>query len=85
MLYLLRSERYSVGEKMIENFKEKDIRPLWYYEPEKNVSVSIVAQVIALAGEYGVDWFIDSYLTLTYPVINAGSAFLEHCLWSCRH
>lgn len=80
MLYLLRSERYSVGEKMIENFKEKDIRPLWYYEPEKNVSVSIVAQVIALAGEYGVDWFIDSYLTLTYPVINAGSAFFRALL-----
>ena len=60
---------------MIENFKQRDIRPLWYYEPERNVSVSIVAQVIALAGEYGVDWFIDSYLTLKYPVINAGSAF----------
>lgn len=60
---------------MIENFKQRDIRPLWYYEPERNVSVSIVAQVIALAGEYGVDWFIESYLTLKYPVINAGSAF----------
>ena len=58
-----------LARKMIENFKEKDIRPLWYYEPEKNVSVSIVAQVIALAGEYGVDWFIDSYLTLTYPCL----------------
>lgn len=62
---------------MIDNFKERNTRPLWYYEPEKNVSVSIVAQVIALAGEYGVDWFIDSYLTLTYPVINAGSAFFS--------
>lgn len=69
-----------LARKMIENFKEKDIRPLWYYEPEKNVSVSIVAQVIALAGEYGVDWFIDSYLTLTYPVINAGSAFFRALL-----
>ena len=69
-----------LAKKMIENFKEKDIRPLWYYEPEKNVSVSIVAQVIALAGEYGVDWFIDSYLTLTYPVINAGSAFFRALL-----
>ena len=62
---------------MIDNFKERDIRPLWYYEPERNVSVSIVAQVIALAGEYGVDWFIDSYLTLKYPVISAGSAFFS--------
>lgn len=61
--------------KMIDNFKERDVRPLWYYEPERSVSVSIVAQVIALAGKYGVDWFIDSYLTLTYPVINSGSAF----------
>lgn len=69
-----------LARKMIENFKEKDIRPLWYYESEKNVSVSIVAQVIALAGEYGVDWFIDSYLTLTYPVINAGSAFFRALL-----
>lgn len=69
-----------LARKMIENFKEKDIRPLWYYEPEKNVSVSIVAQVIALAGEYGVDGFIDSYLTLTYPVINAGSAFFRALL-----
>lgn len=69
-----------LARKMIDNFKEKDIRPLWYYEPEKNVSVSIVAQVIALAGEYGVDWFIDSYLTLTYPVINAGSVFLRALL-----
>ena len=60
---------------MIENFKQRDVRPLWYYEPERNVSVSIVAQVIALAGEHGVDWFIESYLTLKYPVINAGSAF----------
>lgn len=24
-----------LARKMIENFKEKDIRPLWYYEPEK--------------------------------------------------
>ena len=69
-----------LARKMIDNFKERDIRPLWYYEPEKNVSVSIVAQVIALAGEYGVDWFIDSYLTLTYPVINAGSAFFRALL-----
>lgn len=69
-----------LARKMIENFKEKDIRPLWYYEPERNVSVSIVAQVIALAGEYGVDWFIDSYLTFTYPVINAGSAFFRALL-----
>lgn len=65
---------------MIDNFKERDVRPLWYYEPERNVSVSIVAQVIALAREYGVEWFIDSYLTLTYPVINAGSAFFEELL-----
>lgn len=36
---------------MINNFKERDMRPLWYYEPERNVSVSIVAQVIALAKE----------------------------------
>lgn len=65
---------------MIDNFKERDMRPLWYYEPERNVSVSIVAQVIALAREYGVEWFIDSYLTLTYPVINAGSAFFEELI-----
>lgn len=65
---------------MINNFKERDMRPLWYYEPERNVSVSIVAQVIALAKEYGVEWFIDSYLTLTYPVINAGSAFFGELL-----
>jgi hypothetical protein len=24
-----------LARKMIENFKEKDIRPLWYYEPKK--------------------------------------------------
>lgn len=70
-----------LAKKMIDYFNERDIRPLWYYEPERNVSVSIVAQVIALSGKYGVEWFIDSYLNLTYPVINAGSAFFsELCM-----
>jgi predicted phosphodiesterase len=62
---------------MIGNFEEKSIRPLWYYEEEKTVSLNVVAQTISIAGVRGVDWFLESYLNLSYPVINAGSSFFS--------
>lgn len=64
----------------LECVSKAGFRPLWYYEGERNYSVTVIAKMIVLAGNKGTDWLIEEYLNLRIPLINRGSRFLHDFL-----